>query len=617
MRLLEGKNMKYNKYRNKIIKIITYILILIFVIAANAYLGFISFKEKNSIGFIIISVIIDFLGIGYCIFQDLLNAIHIEKFQKYEYKNSEIPFVDRETILDEILGSVKEILTKDNDFRISFNFKYGDKIGKKSLSDKLCRLLIDFRDNNKNKEDKKIRKRIGNIFLINYDNEDDFIINLKRISLLKGKRNIVVVQNNYVDILEPDKRFEDKNILFIFLNFNHYSKKSLDFRAKEIKLLLKELKNNAKYSSKIPENDDALNKLSEKLEELSNIGNVVSIITSDEFDILLYTDNKFIEFYNAIKDANYSLAENFYDKIKLPVNGNDIYKYKLEYEKANLLHFRGNYPGALEIINKLIDEISINNNFKNEFLLKKMYKDSILLKSHIQKHIGDFQKSLKTLEDKDNLFFNNTLLWIRSHFSVYIFKMNTLEPKSYDWNKDLKNVKTLMENFKNIRTKEENSNYYFYEAFFPIIEFYSNNFDKNKINDLIEIEEKAINYYEQNERRYLTNCLFIKAEFLRILNKFEEASVYYKKCYDIYEFNGDLDILFLLAITEKYIEVLNGHKLNIVSNYEEILKECKNRGEIYKFHNNLIVKLEQKSTLKGESIEELKEWYSKTITPIP
>ena len=161
----------------------------------------------------------------------------------------------------------------------------------------------------------------------------------------------------------------------------------------------------------------------------------------------------------------------------------------------------------------------------------------------------------------------------------------------------------------------KNSNFYFFEAYYPIAAFYKSKFDLHTVGELIKIEEEAIAFYEANERRFLTNCWFIKAEFLRIAGNLKEAKEYYARCYQVYLRNGDKDILYLVAITEKYVEVFNKYKMRIVANLNRVLEDCKNEDG-YNFHNQLISKLAEANYNK-DAFAKIKQHFANTINPIP
>ena len=161
----------------------------------------------------------------------------------------------------------------------------------------------------------------------------------------------------------------------------------------------------------------------------------------------------------------------------------------------------------------------------------------------------------------------------------------------------------------------KNSDFYFFETYYPIIQFYSSNFDKRIITRLIDMENRAISYYEKKERRYLTNCYFIKAEFYRIVRNWKAAEEFYSRCYDIYCHNGDKDILYLVAITCKCLQYFEQIDLNIPFNWNVAIEECKQREE-YMFHNRLISQIEL-ACLDREFCKQWLQRYRITINPIP
>ena len=171
-----------------------------------------------------------------------------------------------------------------------------------------------------------------------------------------------------------------------------------------------------------------------------------------------------------------------------------------------------------------------------------------------------------------------------------------------------------MQTFKEKR-KLRNSDYYFYEAYYPITRFYESNFNVSTVPQLIKIEDQAIAYYEKEERRYLTNCYFIKAELYRIAREWKSAEEFYTRCYNIFCHNGDKDILYLVAIACKCLQRFEKVQLSIPFDWDGTIAECRMR-EGYDFHNRLISQMELASIDK----EFCKYWlqhYRVTINPIP
>ena len=275
-------------------------------------------------------------------------------------------------------------------------------------------------------------------------------------------------------------------------------------------------------------------------------------------------------------------------------------------------HFLGKYNDAYESLTCLLAEICNKDTFINSNIGKALYFDIILLQSHILKHLGRFEDSIKTLQQVGAQ--DQSTVWLRAHFSVTILRLNELIQPSAEWGMLLSDLESMMEQFRNTR-KLVNSDYFFYETYYPIVKFYSKRFDHSLIPSLIRQEESAIAYYEVEERRYLTNCYFIKAEFLRISGQWKEAEKYYTLCYDICTNNGDKDILYLIAITCKCLQQFENVQSKIPLDWDNTISECKQQ-EGYGFHHRLISTME----LAIENAEYRSNWlahYRSTITPIP
>lgn len=148
-----------------------------------------------------------------------------------------------------------------------------------------------------------------------------------------------------------------------------------------------------------------------------------------------------------------------------------------------------------------------------------------------KKHQGAFDNAAAILMNvAEN---HRSIPWLRSHFSIDILRLNELVQPTHEWNILLNNLLLRMNTFKEKR-KLRNSDYYFYEAYYPIVCFYKSKFNEGIIPQIIKIEDQAIAYYEKEERRYLTNCYFIKAELYRIAGDWKNAEEFYTRCYNIF-----------------------------------------------------------------------------------
>lgn len=566
-----------------------------------------------------VSFIVECITFLIYIVQDICKAMK-EEPPRFTFDNgcSGIPFVDRKELLQNIIHESTDCI-KNNDFYYTKNIRYGEHNGKTAFAKRLCYEFQKLKDRETDAIKTswpKMAKKLGNIIYINYANfADDFNSRIKtEFTYIKGKKNIIVVDNAYENFCLWTDDLADSDIFFIFLNFNNNSNDALFFADDKIKELLIALQNSPVFSSiSVGKTEQEINKIATRLGSISNnnIGTIIDLLLSKDFSILIETDEQFLNFYFAIKHGRYKEAAKLYNSLPTSPTNNKVLNYKTKYEQANLTHFLGNYSNAFDHLDLLLAEL-INDRFIETTIGNSLYNDIILLQAHVKKHQGRFSEAssiLTKIEDG-----NKTIPWLRAHFSVYILQLNELEQFSHEWNALLEDLLVKMNEFKEKR-KIKDSDYYFYEAFYPIACFYQKRFDKNIISRLIKIEDQAIAYYEKEERRYLTNCYFIKAELYRIKGDWKNAEEYYHRCYNIYCNNDDKDILFLVAFSCKCLEYFEKVKLNIPFNWDDAIKKCK-MLEDYSFHNRLISQME----IAINNKEFCKNWlqhYRSTINPIP
>lgn len=617
-------NIKYKKAWRRSIKICIYIFVGCIFIGCNIFSLINSLRTENASGggqttALFISFLLECLGFLYFLVQDTTNLIK-NSVSKFVFNNEAkgIPFVDRMELLEDIIGEVEKKINENGSYYTK-NIRYDKRNGKTSLAKKLCYEFQKIKDRDKDAikvSSDKFYKKIGQIIYINYyDYKDAFNSRIKtEFTYIKGKKNIIVVDNGNNDLCLWTNDLADKDIFFVFLNYNESSDNALFFSDDKIKELLIELQKIPAFSFiTVNKTEREIDAIASRLGTLSNnnIGTIIDLLSSDDFSILLKTDAKFIKFYFAIKHGRYDEAKRLYDQIPTKSLPNKVFKYKVEFEGANLIHFLGDYQTALEKLNELFAILVNDEEFIESQIGKSLYIDIVLLIAHVEKHQGEFEKAVVTLNNIPSE--QRNLSWLRSTFAINILILNTTE-KSNEWQDILNRLSNNMEQFKEAR-RIKNSDYYFYEAYYPIVSFYEQNFDKKSIQQLIKTEEQAIAFYEKEERRYLTNCYFIKAELYRIERNWKKAEEFYNQCYNIYCHNGDKDILYLVAITCKYIKCLENMELNIPFDWDEAINECKQR-EDYRFHNHLISKLDLAN--KDNKIrKDLINRYRITITPIP
>lgn len=615
---------KYNKILRKNRKIIVYIIVGGTFIACNIFTLIDSLANQGGIErwrivALFSSFIIECIGFLYCLVQDITNSIRTfpAKFI-FTHDSNGIPFVDRKELLENIVQECEKKLL-ENYMYYTKNIRYGERNGKTAFAKRLCYEFQKIKDKDENSirvSCPKFPSKIGNIFYVNYSNyADSFSSRIKtEFTFVKGKKNIVVVDNSYEDLCLWTDNLADKDVFFIFLNFNINSEDALFFADDKIKELLIQLQKSPAFCSITKgKTEEEICSIATKLGNISNnnIGTIIDLLSSNEFSILLETDRHFLDFYFAIKHGRYSEAQNLYNQIVIQPS-NKVLKYKLQYEHANLVHFLGKYSVAFEELNILLALVCNDQQFLNTMPGESLYTDIILLQAHIEKHRGNFDSAASILT---NVFDEHqNIQWLRSHFSINILQLNEFIQPTSDWRILLGKLDLKMSTFKEKR-KLKNSDYYFYETYYPIVCFYKSNFDKKIISELIKIENTAILYYEKEERRYLTNCYFIKAELFRINRDWKNAEEFYNRCYNIFCHNGDKDILYLVAITCKYLQCLEKIILNIPFDWDAAIEECK-QCEGYNFHNRLISKLEL-ANVDMELKKYLEQHYCVTINPIP
>lgn len=615
---------RYKKVWKKSKKIITYILISSIFVACNIFTLFDALasggNDKLTIVALVSSFLMECLGFLYCAVQDINNSIK-ETPPKFVFDNGStgIPFVDRQELLESIIHeSLKRI--QDNKYYYTRNIRYGERNGKTAFSKKLCYELQRIKDKEKgaiNISCPQFAKQIGNIIYIDYSNyANGFNSRIKtEFTYIKGKKNMIVVDNAYDNLCLWTDDLADCDIFFIFLNFNFNSDDALFFADDKIKELLIRIQTIPAFSSiSAGKTEQEISTIATKLGSISNnnIGTIIDLLSSNEFYILLETDKHFLDFYFAIKLGKYAEAAQLYQKIPTPPANQKIMQYKLKYERANLTHFLGNYNSAYDELELLLAEICNDYFFIDTSIGEILYTDIVLLQAHVKKHQGAFDNAAALLMNVTES--HRSIPWLRAHFSIDILRLNALVQPTHDWNILLDNLLSKMDTFREKR-KIINSDYYFYEAYYPIVCFYKSKFDKSIIPNLIKIEDRAIAYYEKEERRYLTNCYFIKAELYRINEDWKNAEEFYTRCYNIFCHNGDKDILYLVAIACKCLQHFENIHLSIPFDWDSAIAECKTR-EGYDFHNCLISQME----LASIDTDVRKYWlqhYRVTINPIP
>lgn len=581
--------------------IILIAILIVFVILDILVTLCLADNTEVNIGLSVLLIIIDFIGLGYFIIQDIIN-IKKNELNKIHFDNDGIDFkfkfVDREEIINEIIFDVDNIIASKRKDRISnliikkISAEEGN--GKRTLCKKIANEL------SKNDEIKYVD------FIDNLTNVDDLRNYFLTHTFIKYQLNIVII-NMKADIIDEIKKIQDKDILFIIISHSSSDESiKLELSVEHIAELIKFYENNT-----IKDEDAILNEAKSIYNVTNKIGNILIILKSG--GSIYCNDKIFIDFYRYINNMQYYKAKEYFDTYIKDRYHDSIGKFKASYEYANIQHFLGNYDSAIETLEILKTQLSeINPNELN------ILKDVIILLSHIHKHVGKFLIGYELLNKNEHLFKGN-INYNRHFFSLLIFSHNwkyidKRYVSKYDY---LEILKDKLDSFYCERDCM-NEDYYFYETYYPIFNSYINNFSIESLTDGLQKINVAIEYYKENYKRFLTNCYFIKAEIYRHLNKWDEARENYLECYNIYEKNNDKDILYILSLTIEMIRIfydVTFKNMPIQLDFEYCAQQCANKDE-YIFHNQLFNYIKQ-AKIDSDIFKFLQNYFKNIINPIP
>lgn len=255
--------------------------------------------------------LINCFSILYCILQDIRQTCQKPQPHFVFQNKHDIPFVDREDLIEEVLSGISEKIVAHRDYYTK-NIRYGIRNGKTSFAQKLCwelQCIKDQKGSDSHNFSPKVASKIGNIYLVNYtDYGDAFGTHIKTdYTYIKGKLNLIVV-TNFQNVQFPwNDHLKDPDVFFVLLNFNDTSEDALFFADDKIVCLLNSLKDLPAFSSLVSgKTQDEIEAMAVKLGSLTHnsIGAIVDLLTSNEFLLLLEMDAPFVDFYLALKRGN-------------------------------------------------------------------------------------------------------------------------------------------------------------------------------------------------------------------------------------------------------------------------------------------------------------------------
>lgn len=591
------KKIKIKKELPKWIRVTILILILILFLTLNViYLCEIDSEKK--VALLIIAIALEFIGLAYFIIQDIISIQKIAE-KKIFFQNdgveNDFKFVDRKIILDSIDNQVDAIIkTKrkkrfQNCIIMEMESKSGN--GKKTLCKKIVNKMYFY-------------PQIKYTDFVDISNDDDIYNYFKTHTFIRFKLNVVVINMRF-DLKNIIKEIKDKDIIFIIIaHSNNQGSIKLDLSADDVCELLTCKQKNRLF--------DENKKEAESIIKITkNINDILIIIKNGG---AIYCNNRvFIQFYSLINNMHYYEALDYYKQNINNAFQNSLGKLKATYEYANILHFTGKYLISKEILESL--RVQLSESDPEEL---KILKDVINLLAHVNKHIGEFKYAFELLNNNQYLY-TNELTYNKSFFSILIFCYNQsfLDTRYKNSANYLEELEKKFNVFAKQRNKK-NEVYYFYETYYPVYNCYKNNFSKDSLNISLTLIDDAINYYEKNYRRFLTNCYFLKAEIYRHIGEWQNAKEYYLKCLEIYRNNNDKDILYMLSITFEMINIFYDAPIKDIPfelNFEYCLNEC-SKNDQYNFHNQLFYYIQQYKNGNGTYMF-LKDYFLKIINPIP
>lgn len=134
---------KYIKTSSKSRKLVIYGAICFFVVAVNTVTliyGIFSHSGEEYGGWLITPIagfLINCFSILYCILQDIRQTCQKPQPHFVFQNKHDIPFVDREDLIEEVLSGISEKIVAHRDYYTK-NIRYGIRNGKTSFAQKLC-----------------------------------------------------------------------------------------------------------------------------------------------------------------------------------------------------------------------------------------------------------------------------------------------------------------------------------------------------------------------------------------------------------------------------------------------------------------------------------------------
>lgn len=261
--------------------------------------------------------------------------------------------------------------------------------------------------------------------------------------------------------------------------------------------------------------------------KISNPLIIKSILNSADYQIIIKGCHCcfFVIYLNRIgkyKDA-YDLINRFINE------GNK--KPELFLCMADTLHLMNYYQTALELLNLVIHDQNAPH----------LFTQSLFLQAHIYKHLGKFElaiskiKSIKAKEHKTNV--------LKKLVSLYYLQY--LDCKLKNSIESAEGFYKLAEETNNLIAEEADAHSKIYEAALLA---------RNNPLDALSLIEACIEHFEAENDRLIFNAYYVKAEILRVMNRYDEAYKYYGLSSGIYCNHSDINLIDQNYFSAKYLE---------------------------------------------------------------
>lgn len=508
------------------LKLILYFILLLVVVACNIVLKVDDgFDNPTETALTIMTILIEILSLGYFIIQDLFNTYRtIQRYGSLKLFN----VIDRESLYNKVID---ELTNAPEKHVIYVNCAGLNKLDVENIKQKLYEGLTDYRKNN---SFTKNELKIGNIYIPATLETEHFNETVFHNTTFDHKKTIYIFDMNsanyyFIKMIEkalnnrPPKnnKFYQHNTYIIYMtDFTNEAGIDTNLSKKDINDIL------------CMEEKEALR----SIDDIKNVFTIEALSENKLYRELLIKDRNIIIVLYKLKIGQYM------DALKILIEQRfNISQKRYFFLLADCLHLLNLYEQAYIILN------NAQITHSDDPLLNQK---ATLLRSHILKHMGLFNKEdcrMDQEEDSSSILSNQDngdKIAVNMYFSNLLSKLKGRKEKYL--------LKTILQGIKNgidfsaQKVEESIKNKMYYAALTA----------HKRPEQSLKAANETIEYYEKTDNRLRFNAYYIKAEMLRIANRFEEASSYYIKSSGILDGHFDLNLLDQNYFSLRALELL-------------------------------------------------------------